>query len=132
MLGRFAASLSKFDSKAATAVARKFVLFLEPPSFDPRIVNQFGLFSMMSTPNAQLDEWLVEHHQLYRKIVIPAELKLEIRDKLDQSNITERVLFPGLDGLSAWLARHYAPLGPQYGRAPNSDEPEAGALEPMA
>jgi hypothetical protein len=45
---------------------------------------------------------------LYKKIIIPAELKWEIRDKMDQANITERVLFPGLDGLSQWLRRHYA------------------------
>jgi hypothetical protein len=24
-------------------------------------------------------------------------------------NINERVLFPGMDGLSKWLARHYSP-----------------------
>jgi FRG domain len=83
-----------------------FVVFVEPPSFDERIVNQYALFSLSDVP---LDPWLEKHPDLTRKLVIPAELKWEVRDKLDQANITERVLFPGLDGLSRWLARYYAP-----------------------
>jgi hypothetical protein len=79
-----------------------FVLFVEPPSFDERIVNQYALFSVVSRPRTQLE-------QLARRIVIPAGLKWEVRDKLDQANVTERVLFPGLDGISRWLARYYAP-----------------------
>ncbi len=88
-----------------------FVLFVEPPSFDERIVNQYALFSLTSRPDLPLHEWLGERPDLWRKLVIPAELKWEVRDKLDQANVTERVLFPGLDGLSRWLARHYLPRG---------------------
>jgi hypothetical protein len=87
-----------------------FAVFLEPPSLDQRIVNQFSIFAMMSNPLARFDEWLLkEHGNLLRRIIIPAELKWEARDKLDQANITERVLFPGLDGLARWLQRHYTP-----------------------
>ena len=56
-----------------------------------------------------VDDWLSRHPHLYRRLIIPRQLKWEIRDKLDQCNITERVLFPGLDGLSSWLRRHYSP-----------------------
>jgi hypothetical protein len=86
-----------------------FCLFLEPPSLDDRIVNQYALFGLLSSPTATLDEWLETRPELCRRIVIPAELKWEVRDKLDQANITERVLFPGLDGLSSWLKRYYRP-----------------------
>jgi hypothetical protein len=85
-----------------------FVLFFEPPSLDERIVNQYALFSMMSRPDVGMDHWLEQHRDACRKVIIPAGLKWEIRDKLDQANITERVLFPGLDGLSMWLKRHYS------------------------
>jgi hypothetical protein len=87
----------------------RFVVFLEPPAVDQRILNQLALFSLMSSPSARLDDWLVQHPDLCRRVVVPASLKWEIRDKLDQANVNERVLFPGLDGLSRWLARYYTP-----------------------
>lgn len=105
MLDRGAPTLAELERLAT----EDFVLFFEPPSVESRIVNQFALFSVMSRPTASLDDWLARHPPLWRKIVIPAALKWEVRDKLDQANITERVLFPGLDGLSAWLRRSYLP-----------------------
>jgi hypothetical protein len=96
-------SLRTFD-----ALSREpFVIFLEPPAVDTRILHQLALFSLMSSPVAPLDDWLEDHPELYRKVPVPARLKWEIRDKLDQANVNERVLFPGLDGLSRWLARYY-------------------------
>lgn len=86
---------------------KEYVVFLEPPSLDARIVHQYALFSLMSTAQANMSEWLEQHPELYFRVIIPAKLKWEVRDKLDQANITERVLFPGLSGLSQWLKRHY-------------------------
>jgi hypothetical protein len=89
--------------------ARPFMIFLEPPAVDTRILHQLSLFSMLSSPSATLDDWLGEHPEISRRVRIPAGLKWEIRDKLDQANVNERILFPGLDGLSRWLARYYMP-----------------------
>ncbi|MGH3113012.1 MAG: FRG domain-containing protein [Gaiellaceae bacterium] len=105
MLGRVASSLREFDGLSSDP----FVVFFEPPSFDDRLVNQFALFSLMSSPRAALRPWLERRPHLGRRIVIPHSLKWEVRDKLDQANITERVLYPGLDGLSRWLKRYYGP-----------------------
>lgn len=105
MLSETIASLQEFNLPDCN----DFALFFEPPSIDDRITNQFGFFSVMPDATRALDEWLNQHPDICRKIIIPAELKWEIRDKLDQANITERVLFPGLDGLSSWLKRQYSP-----------------------
>ena len=86
-----------------------FVLFVEPPSLDARIVNQYALFSVVSRAEERLGDWVAAHPELARRVVVPAELKWEVRDKLDQANVTERVLFPSLDGVSRWLARYYRP-----------------------
>ncbi len=84
-----------------------FPLFFEPPSIDGRIVNQYSVFSMMSQPDVIISQWLEAKDIKWFKIPIKSHLKWKIRDRLDQANINERVLFPGLDGLAAWLKRHY-------------------------
>jgi hypothetical protein len=107
MLEDAAPTLEAFDALSPDP----FLLVMEPPSLDQRLVNQFALFSVMSSPETSLSDWLEEHPDLCRRIVLPASLKWEVRDKLDQANVTERVLFPGLDGLGAWLRRYYTPRG---------------------
>jgi hypothetical protein len=103
--------LSKFDTLAGDG---KFVLFFEPPSLDGRIVNQGAILSIMPGARLDLKDFLKKHDHLYKRIIIPKKIKWELRDKLDQDNVTERMLFPGLDGTSRWLNRYYGrgPRGP--------------------
>jgi hypothetical protein len=89
-----------------------FVLFFEPPSLDDRIVNQSAVLSTMSSGTASMDLWLEAHSELSHAWRLTVEAKREIRARLDQSNVTERVLMPGLDGLATWLRRYYAPERP--------------------
>jgi FRG domain len=103
MLSSVAATLAHLDRLAPAP----FALFLEPPALSERIVNQAALFSLMSSSTARFDEWLRDRPAAWRRVVIPARLRREVRDRLDQVNLTERVLMPGLDGLSQWLARYY-------------------------
>jgi len=105
ILNKAARSLKEFDALASD----DFVVFFDPPSLDDRIVNQYAVFSVLSDPKGLLDDWLKRYPSLYQKIIIPASLKWKIRDKLDKSNINERMLFPGLDGLATWLKRYYSP-----------------------
>lgn len=104
-----------------------FVLFFEPPSLDDRIVNQSAVLSTLSDVRAGMDEWLQRHPDLCRAWRIPREAKGEIRERLDQANVTERVLMPGLDGLASWLSRYYAP-----GRATGDASEGGGAMAPVA
>jgi hypothetical protein len=105
MLNSAAETLPAFEKLGRS----KFVLFFEPPSLDERVINQYSLFSVTSDPMVTLDDWLILHPTLYRRIVIPAALKWEIRDKLDQANLNDRTLMGGLGGLCTWLNRHYFP-----------------------
>jgi hypothetical protein len=106
LLAEAASSLPAFDRLSRS----EFALFWEPPSLDERVVNQSALFSMLSSAKGRMRDWLSRRTHLFRRIILPRELKWEVRDKLDQSNINERVLLPGLDGLSRWLRRYYLPV----------------------
>ncbi len=89
----------------------KSMLLWEPPSLDARIANQSGLLSIMNDAEESPNDFLKTYSQAYPdlifKIVIKASAKAEIRDMLDQNNISERMLFPGLPGLCSWLKRYY-------------------------
>src|SRR5439155_11961500 len=71
MLSEAAGALRDFD----TLTGSDFVVFFEPPSLDDRIINQYALFSLMSSPTARLDLWLEKNPQLFHRIIIPASLK---------------------------------------------------------
>lgn len=105
LLSAVAGDLGAFDRLSRAP----FVAFFEPPSLDQRIVNQWALCSVASDPALPLDRWLAPQPDLCTRVVIDAAAKWEIRDKLDLANVSERLLFPGLDGLCRTLARHYSP-----------------------
>ena len=100
--------LSQFDKLKGK---RGFALFFEPPSLDGRIVNQGAVLSIMPGARLDLKIFLEAHPDSFKKIIVRKNLKWEIRDKLDQDGVNERILFPGVDGTARWLKRYYG-LGP--------------------
>lgn len=89
-----------------------FAIFFEPPPIDQRIANQCSVFASWfpADPGRPMDDWLADHPEYFRRIVIPSDRKREFRDTLDQANINHRTLFPGLDGLARWLTDYYRPI----------------------
>lgn len=111
-------TLDEFDRAFAKG---DFALFFEPPSLDSRIINQGAMLSIFPGPEIDFRELLKrpDWEHVYKRIIIPSGLKWEIRDRLDQDNVTERMLFPGLDGTARWLRRY-------YGLGPNRSVPSLG------
>ena len=72
-----------------------------------RIVNQYSFFSVTPAGMTDIEAFLDQHTMNTVKYVIDAKLRWRVRDMLDSLNISERLFFPGLDGLSKWIARHY-------------------------
>ena len=83
------------------------MVVIEPPSIDPRIINQYSFFSVIPSGMTDIEDFLDRNTVHTAKYIIGRELRWRVRDMLDQLNINERIVYPGLDGLSTWLARYY-------------------------
>lgn len=83
------------------------MILIEPPSIDQRLINQYSYFSVVPMGIENVELFLNNYTNNTVKYVIDKSLQWRIRDMLDQLNLNERIIFPGLDGLSAWLKRHY-------------------------
>ncbi len=82
------------------------MLIMEPPSIDQRIVNQYSFFTITPSHITNV-EGVIANTNGTVKYIIKSNLRWYIRDLLDQLNISERTIYPGLDGTARWLARHY-------------------------
>ena len=83
------------------------MVLVEPPSVDQRIISQFGNFLVIPLSLNGIEALLEKYTEDTVRYIISRELCWRIRDMLDQLNVSERTVYPGLDGLSLWLARHY-------------------------
>ena len=102
-LTQVAQTIEKYDED----MGRKALVTVEPPSIDQRIVNQYSFFSILPKGIYSMDEYLDEYTENTVKYIIDKELRWDLRDMLDQFNINERMIYPGIDGIAKWLARHY-------------------------
>ena len=82
-------------------------LWFEPPSRSPRIVNQYAFFPIMPGVDSLQCEWLEKHPTWYRGVPVPAKLKPDVRRRLQVMNITERIIYPGLEGIAKCLKAYY-------------------------
>ena len=83
------------------------MLLVEPPSLESRIANQYSYFSIIPDAIVDIEEFLETHTQNTVRFIIDKNIRWRIRDMLDQMNMNERILSPGLDGVSQWIRRHY-------------------------
>ncbi len=103
MLDSLAPTLEQYDRD----MRADSMLIIEPPSIDQRIINQYSYFSIVPHGIADVEDFLKQRTQNTVKYIIDRQIRWEISDMLDQFNITERTIYPDLDGLTKMLARHY-------------------------
>ena len=103
LLHQMAPSLEEYDRDMGTST----MVNLEPPSVSQRIINQYSFFSVIPSSVTDIEAFFEEHTEQTVRFVISKEIRWDIRDLLDQYNVNERIVYPGLDGLSKWITRHY-------------------------
>ena len=103
MLSRLALSLDQYDED----MKDRSMVIIEPPSTNNRIIMQYSFFAVIPTDMQDIEGFLDAHTKNTVKYVIDRNLRWRVRDMLDSLNISERLLYPGLEGLSKWIARHY-------------------------
>ena len=103
MMTRLAPTLDQYDED----MGDRSMVIIEPPSTNNRIIMQYSFFSAIPTDMTDIEKFLNDHTGNTVKYIIDRTLRWRVRDMLDSLNISERMLFPGLDGLSKWIARHY-------------------------
>lgn len=103
MLRQVVDSLEQYDRD----MGNNAMAIIEPPSLDQRIISQYGNFLVVPSRMESIEDFLGNKTENTVRYIISSEIIWRIRDMLDQLNVSERTVYPGLDGLSAWLARHY-------------------------
>jgi len=83
------------------------MVIIEPPSTSDRIINQYSFFSIVPTAMSDIEGFLNQRTEHTVRYIIDRHLRWRVRDMLDQLNMSERIIYPGLGGLSKWIARHY-------------------------
>lgn len=102
-LSEISPSLDQYDSDLGnTAFA-----MIEPPSIDQRIVNQYSFFSVIPNGITDIEGLLAKVRVESVRYIIRKEIRWDVRDMLDQFNVNDRIIYPGLDGICKWLGRHY-------------------------
>ena len=103
MLTKITDSLYQYDED----MGDRSMVIIEPPSTNDRIIMQYSFFSVIPMGMTDIEGFLNAYTRNTVKYVIDRQLRWRVRDMLDSLNISERLLYPGLEGLSKWIARHY-------------------------
>jgi len=84
------------------------MIWFEPASISPRIVNQYAIFSVMQGVQTLQHLYFESNPGLAHRIIIPSRLKPDIHTRLQVMNLSHRTIYPGLDGIALWLNSYYA------------------------